>query len=228
LRESGRGGCLKVSHWSNRGTSLALLATVCLVEAQAGAKHKPRDDPGDLPGLVVHRLHTSVTRVRGACISFDGDFSDTWHWVVAGDFFSRLSRVGTPERPVFRMGSEVVTDFPDELYIRAFSGVGRCSKDLKYLGPWPTANPDLVRGIRPEAAYVRDLHRYPIEISEIEDAPAFFGLTPLQQYPTWYYLWLVKTKGVRLTDSVVVDLSSKDGTSVGRFTVDLASPRSAL
>jgi hypothetical protein len=204
-----------------------LLVTLWPACAQAEAKHKPRD-PGDIRWVVPHVVDSGVTRVKGACINFHGSFSDTWHEILAGDYFSRLERAETPQGPVFRMGSEVVANFPDQVYIRAYAGVSRCSKDLKGLGPWPTVLPELARGVRAEAAYVRDLHRYPLEINEVEDALAFCWVLPLEQRPTWYYLWLVKTKGVRLTDTLIVDLFSKDGASVGRFTIKLAAPRSGI
>src|SRR2546425_12903869 len=90
--------------------SIALLFVLSLVHAQAAAKRKPKLDPGDLPAFDVHQLHAVVTRVGGACVSFTGYISDSWHLILAGDFFDGLKRIDTPNGPVFRKGSQALTD----------------------------------------------------------------------------------------------------------------------
>jgi hypothetical protein len=195
--------------------------------ARSAAEGKHRD-PGEFPPSIPGLLSTSFVRVHGACVIFDAWISDSWREIQYGNFFHSLKRIDTASGPTFRKGSEIVTDFPDQLYLSVNSRVARCSEDLKATGPWPSATPDFVKGLRAEAGYVRDLRLHRLEISEVEEgmlwiAPGFPGAQP-----TWYYMWVLKTTGARLTDPLVVDLLSKDGTNMGRFTVDLAGRTGAL
>jgi hypothetical protein len=172
----------------------------------------------------VSDLHTAIVRRGKLCVVFHGYISDSWRFMLDGTFFDGLKRTDTPDGSAFRKGSQVFTDFPERVYLRAYSAVGRCARDLRDLGPWPADfSPAFVRGLHAQAGYVRQGRRYAVEITEVEELP-----TPLEwpgttvEFPAASYLWVLKTKGVRLTDLLVVDLFSKDGTKIGEFTIDLA------
>jgi len=189
--------------------------------AQLG-RQLARRDPGEFLYPVPGELSTSFVRVDGACVSFDGRISDSWREIPDGSFFRSLERIDKPSGPTFRKGSQAVTDFPDQLYPRVCSLAARCSEDLKAVGPWPNATPDFVKGLRAEAGYVRDLHLHRLEITKVEEGALWVCAGLPTAFPTWYYLWVLKTNGVLLTDPLVVDLLSRDGRNMGRFTVDLA------
>ena len=200
-----------------------LLVVLCLAFPQAAAKHRLRD-PGATSAQTVSDLHTAIVRVGKLCVDFHGYISDSWRFTLDGTFFDGLKRVDTADGPTFRKGPQVFTDFPDELYLRAYSAVGRCARDPRDLGPWPADfSPDLVRGLHAQGGYFRQGQRYPVEVSEVEEERIPF-LWPRNtvKFPAGSYLWILNTKGVRLTDTLVVDLFSKDAAKVGQFTVDLA------
>jgi hypothetical protein len=207
---------------SGRWTSL-LLVLFYVAASQAVAKRKPKLDPGDIPPADIHELREVFTRVGDACVGFSGWITDSPNILTTleKDYFAGLKRVDTPQGPAFYRGSQPITDFPDELYILAYSSVARCSKNMKKTGEWPTATPEFLKNLRAEAVYIRDLERHPVEITEIEEGGVYMGVNPMLQFPTYSYHWVLKTKGIRLTDPLVVDLFSKDGTKVGRFSVNL-------
>jgi hypothetical protein len=199
---------------------LALLLSFVL--GGYASPERRRWDPGEFTPPIPDLLRTPLVRVGDACVHFEGSISESWREIHYGNFFHSLQRIDTTGGPTFRKGSEIVTDFPDRLYLSAYAFVARCSEDLKAAGPWPNAAPDFVKGLRAEAAYARDLHLHRLEIAKVEEALLWWGPGLPGAFPTWYYMWVLKTNGVRLTDLLVVDLLSKDGRNMGRFTVDLA------
>jgi hypothetical protein len=136
--------------------------------------------------------------------------------VDAGRFFIDLKEKKTPGGPVFRVGHKVVTDFPDQvrLVITLASGVP-CSRNVP---PGP-AIPSLeaLKSLQAEAAYVRDLKKYPLGITlqqEGVDLPPGFEAYSgrLQQFR-----FELKTKGVLLTDALLITLYSKDHAKVAQL-----------
>jgi hypothetical protein len=136
----------------------------------------------------------------------------------AGNFFRVLKRTDSTNGPIFRRGSQVLTDYPDDVFLEFWPLISRCSKDLKYINDWPTQTPDFLRSIRAEFRYMRELRSYPLETELAEEST--FDM--LGGTTVWSYRFLIKTKGVRLTDRLVVTLFLKDGTRAGEFIVDLA------
>jgi len=205
---------------ARRGARFLIL--LCLACPQAAGRHRPRD-PWLLSAQRVSDLHTAIVRVGKQRVVFHGYVSDSWRYMPEGTFFDGLKRVDTPDGPIFRKGLQVFTDLPDELYLRAYSAVRRCPRDLRDLGPPPADfSPAFVRRLRPEAGYLRRGRRYRVEITEVEESPA--GLWPgiTVEFPAAFYLWSPDTRGARLTDALFVDLFSGDGTKIGEFTIDLA------
>jgi hypothetical protein len=156
-------------------------------------------------------LATSAIQIGEACVAFSGDLD-------AQGFFIGLKRIKTNNGPVFRKGPRVFSDYPDKTILEAEPSVVRCSKTMKYAGDWAIEPQDFLGSLRAEAWYIRDLHRYSLDISLSEE-----GYGPW--YPAnevhWHYQYVITTKGVHLTDKLMVSLYMKDGTKVGEFIVDL-------
>jgi hypothetical protein len=170
-----------------------------------------RNDPGVIPPQSVSILSTAASLIGEACVFFIGS-------IEAGDFFRVLRRTNSPDGPIFKKGPQVLTDYPDEVCLNFETAISRCSKDLKYIGDWPTGTPDFLRSMRAESRYMRDLRSYPLEtVLAKEGTCDILGVETV-----WCYRFLIKTKGVRLTDKLVVTLFLKDGTRAGEFIVDLA------
>jgi len=180
---------------------------------------KRKRDPGQIDIQSVNSLTTAFVLFGDACLGFKGTMragspSDV---MTPEDFFYDLKRISSPQGPIFRKGSRIVTEYPDEVSLYARAWVTRCSKDMRYLGEWPTRTPDFVRGLRAEAGYIRDLRLHPLEINLAEE-----GTVLVIDRICWGYHFVMKTKGVRLTDTLVVSLWSREGTKMGEFWVALA------
>jgi len=135
----------------------------------------------------------------------------------AGGFFFNLKRRMTAEGLVFRVGHTTVTNFPDAvvLSVGLISGVP-CSR-ASPTGAVPSL--EALKSPRAEAVYIRDMKTHPLEISLSEE-----GNTPPPNAPpvplnrVWTYLFRVDTKGVLLTDALVITLFSKDGKQFAQLT----------
>lgn len=188
---------------------LCILVLALTVPSPNCLSHK-RLDPGTVSRQSVHLLWGGGRRLGEACVWCDG-------WLEARDFFNGLKRVDSPGGPEFRKGSRVFTFFPDDVSLRFSAIAVRCSEDMKYVDEWPTSTPEFVKSFRAEARYIRDLHLHPLDINLAEE-----GTTTFLHHTFWSYRFVINTKGVRLTDTLVVYLYSKDGQKMGQFTVDLA------
>lgn len=146
--------------------------------------------------------------VRDVCVAFTA---------VAGpgDFFLHLKRKETRNGPVFRVGRKVVISFPDKtsIFVHTLSG-GRCSIDRPF--KQAVVPPlDLLRSPRAEAAYVRDMELHPLQISLADEGRS--PISYLRDDRIWSYHFVVETKGLKLTDALVISLFLRDGTKVGQF-----------
>jgi hypothetical protein len=150
-------------------------------------------------------------RIGDGCV----DVSGALGW---GGFFYKLKRKMTADGPVFRVGHRTVTNFPDEvrLFVGLISGFP-CSRGA----PAGAAIPSLetLKSPRAEAVYIRDMKMHPLEITLSEE-----GNTPPPNAPpvalnrVWHYRFQVNTKGVLLTDALVITLYSKEGKKFAELT----------
>lgn len=155
-------------------------------------------------------LNGEAVRIGDGCVGFDGDL------IGPGGFFHDLKRRNTAYGPVFRVGHTTVTDFPDEVVLDVVlrSGVA-CSKGAVPRGAAPSLDP--LKSLRAEAAYVRDLRMEPLEINLREIVTPNFPIPPPVRKRLWIYRFEVKTKGVRLTDALVISLFSEEGKKVAQL-----------
>jgi hypothetical protein len=136
--------------------------------------------------------------------------------IGAGRFFIDLKKKKTLHGPTFQVGHKVVTDFPDQVrvVVGLASGVP-CSRDVP---PGPTIpSLDTLKSLLAEAVYIRDLKKYPLEINleqEGNDVPAGF-----ESYSgrLWQLRFDLKTKGVLLTDALLITLYSKEHAEIAQL-----------
>jgi hypothetical protein len=165
--------------------------------ADGGAEFRP-------PFPDSYQLYGETVRVGEGCVFVDGVLH-------AGRFFVELKKKRTANGLVFRVGHKVVADFPAQVMLNVdlVSGVP-CSRGAP---PGP-AIPSLdgLESLRAEAVYVRDLKRYPLEIglaSEGTDSAPWLPEVSAQRL--WFLQYDLSTKGVRLTDALMITLLTKDG-----------------
>jgi hypothetical protein len=155
-------------------------------------------------------LNGEAVRIGDGCVGFEGSL------IGPAGFFQDLKRKNTANGPVFRVGRKTVTDFPDEVVLDLVlrSGVA-CSKGVLPKGPAPSLDP--LKSLRAEAAYVRDLRVEPLETTLPEEVTLYIPLPPAVRKRLLYYRFEVKTKGVRLTDALVISLFSEDGKKLAQL-----------
>jgi hypothetical protein len=157
---------------------------------------------------VINDLGFDIVSVEKGCIAYSAYF-------VAPKFFQNLKRTETQGGPVFRQGHRVMSEFPETLLLNVDAGPARCSKDAPptptWAGEWP---PNFIKTPHIEAVYIRELKPYPLEVvlSEEGEMPGDFPI-----YTPRLYRFVVKTKGVLLTDRMHFTLSSKDGQKLAEF-----------
>lgn len=159
------------------------------------------------PFRIPSMLSGHSLRVGEGCVEFQGFFA-------SGRFFFDLKRKNTANGPVFHVGHRVVAEFPDEVMLTVeVASWTSCSRGAQ-LGPViPSLDP--FKSLRAEAVYIRDLKKCPLEINlkeEGNDAPAWAG--QIAKDCLWVLRYELKTKGVRLTDALLITLFSKEGKKV--------------
>lgn len=195
-------GAYSVSIW---GPSLRGQEPKSTYSYPDGGEHVIRGAPYILRGW-------ESLRVGGGCVAIGGALG-------AGRFFLDLKRKNTAQGPVFRVGHKIVTEFPERVLvvITLSSGVP-CSRGKPPEAVIPSL--DALKSPRGEAVYIRDLRMYPLEINlEAEGSDSPPGVTPLSitMNRVWYYRFDLETKGVRLTDALVISLFSKEGTKIAQL-----------
>ena len=188
--------------------------------AVSGGTPRKRNDPGQLTTDQCLSFMGTETRLGDNCIVFEGTLrsgSKRGLEPSGPNFFHGLKRSSSPSGPVFRNGSHVFTEYPDEVSFYVGAWGSRCSKDYRYIAEWPTPTPEFVKGLHAEAGYVRELRLRPLEVNLAEE-----GSVEIRERTYWQYHFVMETKGVRLTEPLVINLLSKDGTRMAQFVVDLA------
>jgi hypothetical protein len=150
-------------------------------------------------------------RVGDGCVDIRGS-------LVSGRFFFNLKRKMTAGGPVFHLGRRTVTDFPDDvmLFVEVTSGFP-CSKGKPAGAAIPSLEP--LKSPRAEAVYIRGLKRYPLEINlgeEDNNLPP--SAPPALRDRVWHYQFQVKTRGVLLTDALVITLFTREGQKFAQLT----------
>ncbi len=160
-----------------------------------------------------------IAPVGAACVGFKGILQPA-------SFFKGLKCVKTPDGLVCRQGPRTISDYPDEIKLFVSASPSYCSTKERVfpLPPWPTGDwpPDSVKSPGAEAAYIRDLKLYPLEIGLAEEGEnvnvRLHARPPVSEplYPM-EYTFVIRTKGVRLADPLVVTLFTKNGERLVRF-----------
>jgi hypothetical protein len=154
-----------------------------------------------------------ILRMDKGCAGFLAD-------ALPDEFFYGLKRSDTPQGPVFRNGKRVVADFPDETYFYIRVLPARCSEHDPVPLQWGPDVPEFLKTPRGEAAYIKDGRTQPLEVGLAQEGLEQSALGR-RVYVWWFYRFVVKTKGVHLSDPVVFSLHSRDGRKLAQFTLRL-------
>jgi hypothetical protein len=169
-------------------------------------------------------LVTNGSIPNGPCFRINGRVS-------APDFFEHLKRIDTDTGTVFRRGPDPVTHFPDYVvltFVVRDHYDNTCPPRVENTG----SSPYLTRAIMSKL----DLYLYwkrGVELRPIRDVESkYFSVDPVIPYAVaqardlperfqWSYQYIVPSKDVPLTDSLVLVLRAPDGHIVARVAARL-------
>ena len=150
--------------------------------------------------------------------------------VTAPDFFDHLKRIDTDSGTLFRRGDETVARFPDQLLL-SFAVY-----DLHAQTCPPSSEGDAPKYLTRAMMSTLDLYLYwkrGVELRPIRGVEKkYFSVDPIIPYAAakaydlpekyqWSYQYLVPSKGVPLTDSLVLVLRTSDGHIAARVAARL-------
>ena len=156
---------------------------------------------------VLVALHEFV-RFRKTCIFF-------YVSLTAGDFFDGLRRINTPTGAHFSKGERTIDYFPDQILVEIRADVRVC--DTTEIVVLPVAV-EFMRSLQFEVKRKRESELRPIGGLSSERSQLPFGEMTRS---VWLYKLTIQTKQVPLGEHLVIDLITKDGKRLARFTVRL-------
>lgn len=173
--------------------------SLCSITARAGDTQikKTPFGTGAVVGFGLVKYHNTVVWLRVVFIS--------------GDFFKDIRQQKTPKGIEFRKKKKIYSSFPDQLVVDLEAVPRKLNSEI--------IPPDYAAGLmeKPlfDVAWKRGDEFRPVELLATEE----------HHYPVvglgWSYLLKVSSANVPLTDSLVIDVSMRDGTCQIRLTANL-------
>jgi len=156
----------------------------------------------------------------GPCLSIRGR-------VTAPEFFTGLKRHETARGIEFHRGADVAKFFPEELSVRIWIREFPCHVGLTAVSPL-LATPEEMSSLHFEAFWKRGMRMRPVETLTLrsffqrkEQPTTLVGVPVTIQRDTWVYDLTVVSKGVPLTDHLILEIFSKDGLRLARVSAQL-------
>jgi hypothetical protein len=147
------------------------------------------------------------------------DFSDL---VKSADFFDGLERKDSPEGPAFYKGSTRITQFPDEITIYVVAQTRDCKAEWSF--PWPPVITDqetkFMNALHFQTKWKRGMDERPADSSFTVRGPESV-IWPEYDPPSWNFTLNLKSRGVPLTDQLVIEIYARDRRAIVRFAVHL-------
>lgn len=158
---------------------------------------------------------------NGACFRLSGR-------VTAPGFFDNLKRIDDAEGTSYRRGSELVTHFPDQLFVEFSIKDSPCSLELSETSVRLPLTPEMLATLRLRLFWKNGLAMQPVENAKVAEST----IRPLEPYAQdvkkelpqryeWFYLMTVPSAEVPLTDSLVFVLETPDGHFAARVAARL-------
>ena len=197
----------------------AALLLTCGALAPAGARDK---NVWNYEGGLA--VITNGAIINGPCFRLAGN-------VTSGDFFDHLKRIDKESGTIFRLGPQVVENFPDQLDLTFV-----VHDHYDQTCPPREANPDAPRYLTREM--MSSLHLYLYWKRGVEMRPVgtverkYFGVRELLPQAVtqahglpdkleWAYEYIVPSAGIPLTDSLVLVLRDEQNRIVARVAARL-------
>ena len=170
-----------------------LAASICLLPLAAGAGDIQHEKTPYGTGSVVG---FGIVKYDKTCVWFRVLF-------ISGDFFTKLRPHKTPKGIEFKKEKTIYVNFPEQLVVDVEASPWKCPAD-----PAEITLPDYAAGLmeKPsfEVAWKKDDESRPVELLATEEHHNRQGFG-------WSYLLTVHSAEVPLTDSLVIDMSMRQG-----------------
>lgn len=147
---------------------------------------------------------------NGSCFRLSGQ-------VTAPDFFDGLRRVDTDEGTTYFLREQIVTEFPDELFVTLHLLDAPCSLDLKDTAVRPPITAEIISTLRLNFYWKAGVTMRPVESSK-RTAASIRRLTPYSAQAAeelaprfeWNYSFIIQSAGVPLNNNLVFIIESED------------------
>ena len=147
---------------------------------------------------------------NGSCFRLSGN-------VTAPDFFDGLRRVDTDVDTIYFLRDQIVTEFPDELFVTLHLLDAPCSLDLKDTSVRPPITQELLSTLRLQFLWKNGVAMRPVESSKRTDA-SVRRLTPYSSQAAaelaprfeWTFSFTIQSAGVPLTNDLVFIIENGD------------------
>jgi hypothetical protein len=143
--------------------------------------------------------------------------------VTADNFFENLRRVDTASGTIYRRGNDIVTEFPELMHLSFTIYDQPCSEELQTTGTRLYLNRAIVGAFRIGFAWKRGIELRPAREIKLKNAEARlippYAQELAEELPKkyeWVFQFDVPSKGVPLTDSLVLVIHSPDGHIIAR------------
>jgi hypothetical protein len=143
--------------------------------------------------------------------------------MTSGDFFNGLRMSATQSSRRFYKHNQQITEFPSETTVFVRASMLACSP-FPYVPVSREEAEDFMSALNFELEWQSpDLGRKPVEgfTLRLVSPPAPVWPENEKPVPVWTYILTVKTKGVPLTDDLVVTMHSETGNLLSRMAVHL-------
>ncbi len=202
---------------------ILLAAPVLSVKSQA---QKPQKEKKVAPRTVWNfdggaLFETDGNAPGGACFRLSGR-------LTAPQFFGGLKRIDDEQGTQYRRGTEILTEFPDQVILTFVIRDFPCASQLQETGSRTYLSQALIASMRLSLYWKRGIDLRPVEkvsdqhFSVRRVAPYATGLSAqLSERFEWFYQVSVPSAGVPLTDDLVLILRDPDGRIAARVAARL-------
>jgi hypothetical protein len=147
---------------------------------------------------------------NGSCFRLSGQ-------VTAPDFFDGLRRVDTDEGTTYFLRDQIVTEFPDEIFVTLHLLDAPCSLDLKDTAVRPPITAEIISTLRLNFYWKAGVAMRPVESSR-RTAASIRRLTPYSAQAAeelaprfeWNYSFIIQSAGVPLNNDLVFIIEDED------------------
>lgn len=164
------------------------------------------------------QMITDGSILDGACFRLTGR-------LTAENFFENLRRVDSAGGTLYRRGNDVITEFPDQLHLSFLLYDHPCGNSLQEAGTRVYLDRAMISRFRIRFAWKHGMEMRPakdVVLKHVEAQPvANYANEIKENMPQRYEWWFefdVPSKGVPLTDSLVLMIHEPDGHIAARVT----------